>query len=138
MRWYHVGMALLDLTVLINIHFWTGYSIGVLLDRSLFLSPKGRERDELRLLGELIGQVTLMGYVYVLLAPLLSELTNPAWRLVKEKTPPASGGTMSRSEPYDPRLASNMMENAFVLAGIMCGSPNFVDKLKLLSHPSKS
>ena len=121
-----MGMTLVDLSVLYNLHFWAGYSIAALLDQAMPVVPGKRGTSTGRLLGEVVGQITALGYIYILLVPILGQLSNPLWRLVKEKGP---------AKPYKGTAAAAMLENAFILLGIICGSPNFMTKTRLLNRP---
>ena len=129
MRWYHVGMTLVDVAFLCNMHFWTGYSMAAFVDQSLPAAPRKRDTNDGRVLGEVVGQLVLMACFYVVLVPIMGQLTNPMWRVVKE-TPRQN----EPFKPYKPTLAAGKMESTFFMLGMVCGSPNFVTKTRMLNH----
>ena len=129
MKYYHVSMNVLDIVLVCHVHFWSAYSMAVLLDRSI---PTPRQKQDLNVglvTLQVLAQITYLGCVYGIMMPLLRQLANPLWIpiVTKEK-----GSYRNR---YDTTSATEMMDNTMVILGMVCGSPNLMWKVQCLNRP---
>ena len=76
-----------------------------------------------------LAQITCLACVYSIMVPLLRQLANPLW------IPVVKTEKASYRNRYNTTAATDMMENAMVILGMVCGSPNLMWKVQCLNRP---